>query len=97
MNDLNDLAKHMLAKEKEPKSKNGCFIVALSLGMLFFTVVLPNLDLKPSTDGVYENATKKIDSGKAGELNPAEIQRIDHIVNWCKECNEPLRKCRHGR
>lgn len=97
MNEFNNLAEHMFAKDQESKSKNGCLIVSLSLGMLFFAVVIPNLDLKSSTDGVYESATKKIDSGNIDELTPSEIQRIDDLINWCKECSKPLRNCRHGR
>jgi hypothetical protein len=97
MNDFNELARQMIEKEKKPASQDGCFLLSAGLGMLFFVVILPNLDLKSSTDGVYESATEKIDSGKADELTPAETQRIDDLLNWCKECNEPLRKCRHGR
>ena len=48
------------------------------------------------TDGVFESATKKIDSGRVDEMTAAEHQRIDDIVNWCSICKKGLRRCKHG-
>ena len=45
------------------------------------------------TDGVYESAMSKLDSGQA--LNAREQQRISDIINWCNKCNGPLRNCNH--
>jgi hypothetical protein len=45
------------------------------------------------TDGVYESAVKKLDSGQP--LNEREAQRMSDIINWCNRCNGPLRNCNH--
>jgi|SanBayMetagenome_1026888.scaffolds.fasta_scaffold282769_1 hypothetical protein len=45
------------------------------------------------TDGVYESAVKKLDSGQT--LNEREQQRMSDIINWCNKCNGPLRNCNH--
>jgi hypothetical protein len=45
------------------------------------------------TDGVYESAVSKLDSGQ--QLNERETQRMSDIINWCNRCNSPLRNCDH--
>lgn len=49
------------------------------------------------TDGVFESAMQKIDSGRASRLTETEAQRVDDIMNWCSTCGKPLRNCRHGK
>jgi len=50
------------------------------------------------TDGVFESATKKIDSGRPETLTEAERQRIhDLTFGWCSECNTARRLCKHGK
>lgn len=45
------------------------------------------------SDGVFESATKKMDSGRP--LNAQEAQRIHDILNWCKQCKNASRHCKH--
>lgn len=45
------------------------------------------------TDGVFEKAMSKINSGEA--LTSAEQQRVSDIINWCNQCNCPKRSCSH--
>lgn len=45
------------------------------------------------TDGVFESAMNKLDSGR--QLSAKEQQRISDILDWCDQCNGPVRKCDH--
>lgn len=45
------------------------------------------------TDGVFESAMSKIDSGEA--LTSVEQQRVSDIINWCNQCSGPKRSCSH--
>lgn len=63
-------------------------------GLLAFVVILSSGSSSSSrTDGVYESAVSKLDSGQP--LNAREQQRISDIVNWCNRCNGPIRNCNH--
>lgn len=78
---------------------NGWTLV-IFLILMFVFFVLPMCtggSNSNKTDGVFESATKKIDSGRADQLTPSEAQRVDDIINWCNICNKPLRDCPHGK
>jgi hypothetical protein len=47
------------------------------------------------TDGIYESALNKIDNNQP--LTKDEEQRLEDIINWCEDCNKPLRMCRHSK
>lgn len=63
------------------------------MGLIFFVVIFGSGSRSSKTDGVYESAISKIDSGRP--LNEREQQRISDIINWCNKCNGPLRNCNH--
>ncbi len=73
-------------------------IIGLAFVVMFvFVLPMCNSGSKSRTDGVFESATKKIDSGRPDELSAAEKQRLHDIMNWCKICDKPLRMCPHGK
>jgi hypothetical protein len=96
----------IVRKHVEPDNEawfsNGCqMLIYLVVGGLALSVILMMFEggsnsSEPRTDGVFESAIKKMDSGRADQLTPKEAQRIDDIVNWCNICNKPLRNCKHG-
>jgi len=45
--------------KKEGESKNGCFIVSLCIGMIFFTIILPNMEMEHSSPSSSSNAPQK--------------------------------------
>ena len=65
----------------------------LIAGGLFAFVAILGSNSSSRTDGVYESAVSKLDSGQP--LNAREQQRILDIVNWCNRCNGPIRNCNH--
>lgn len=72
-------------------------LILLGLGF----VVLLSL-LSPSKQEQQDKSAKqlkdiysKMESGK--QLTKEEEQRINDIMNWCDECNNTLRLCKHGR
>jgi hypothetical protein len=73
-------------------------IIGMAL-VVCFVIVLPmcNSGSEKRTDGVFESATKKMDSGRTDQMTNAEKQRVHDILNWCKICNKPLRSCPHGK
>jgi hypothetical protein len=64
----------------------------IALGLIVFVSLIGGGGGK-RTDGVYESAMSKIDSGRP--LNDREQQRISDIVNWCSTHNRPIRECNH--
>jgi hypothetical protein len=69
-------------------------IIAVGAMLVVFALVLGSgSGSSKRTDGVYESAVKKLDSGQA--LNEREAQRMSDIINWCNKCNGPLRNCNH--
>lgn len=77
--------------------------ISLPIILLAAAIVVlgPSLCSNPgsntTTDGVFESAARKIDSGRADELTAAEIQRLHDTLNWCDACKKPLRLCKHGK
>jgi hypothetical protein len=69
--------------------------ILIGAGLVVFAILLGSGSSGSSkrTDGVYESAMSKLDSGEA--LNEREQQRVSDIVNWCNRCNGPLRNCDH--
>ena len=85
---------------RQPAGQLSGWSLIIFLALMFVFFVLPMCSggsHSNKTDGVFESATKKIDSGRADQLTPKEAQRIDDIINWCKICNKPLRDCPHGK
>ena len=63
-------------------------------GLLAFAAILSSgSGSSRKTDGVYESAMSKLDSGQP--LNAREQQRVSDIINWCNKCSGPLRNCNH--
>ncbi len=60
---------------------------------LAFVAIMASGNDNKKTDGVFESAMEKMDSGRP--LNQAEQQRVSDIINWCNRCNGPLRNCSH--
>ena len=56
---------------------NIVFVVVMLFLLLCFLIGKAN----PTTDGVFESATEKIDSGRAYELTDREAQRIHNILD----------------
>jgi hypothetical protein len=71
-------------------------IIAIGAGLVLFAIILGSGSGSGSskrTDGVYESAMSKLDSGQ--QLNAREQQRVSDIINWCNRCNGPMRNCNH--
>ena len=66
--------------------------ILIGVGLFMFAIIFGS-GSSNRTDGVYESAMSKLDSGQA--LNEREQQRISDIINWCNKCNGPLRNCNH--
>ena len=60
---------------------------------LAFVAIMTGGNNSKKTDGVFESAMQKMDSGRP--LNQAEQQRVSDIINWCDRCNGPQRNCSH--
>lgn len=54
------------------------------------------IDKTNKTDGVYESAIEKIDNNESHLLNKREAERLEDILNFCNECQEGYRTCKHG-
>ncbi len=70
--------------------------ILIAGGLMFFVGIMAGGSGSGSskrTDGVYESAVSKLDSGQ--QLNERETQRMSDIINWCNKCNGPLRSCNH--
>jgi hypothetical protein len=72
--------------------------ILIAAGLMFFVGIMAGGSGSGSgsskrTDGVYESAMSKLDSGQ--QLNAREQQRVSDIINWCNKCNGPLRNCSH--
>jgi hypothetical protein len=63
--------------------------ILIAIAMIFSSGSGPS----KRTDGVYESAMSKLDSGQ--QLNAREQQRVSDIINWCNRCNGPMRNCNH--
>ena len=60
--------------------QNVPILVGIALFVIFI-IVIPQCDSgAPTTDGVYESATEKLDKGLP--LNEREAERIDDIINY---------------
>jgi hypothetical protein len=73
----------------------------LTPGVIIFAIAVylfanSNFGGSPKSDRLLENAATKIDSGEADRLTQSEKQRISDVLNWCKQCNKPIRDCSHG-
>jgi hypothetical protein len=69
-------------------------IIAVGAILVVFALVLGSgSGSSKRTDGVYESAVSKLDSGQ--QLNEREAQRVSDIINWCNKCDSPLRNCDH--
>lgn len=75
------------------KENDNSWLAWLVIGGLMLSCMLGGKSSSGRTDGVFESATQKLDSGRP--LNDRERQRIDDILNWCKKCNGPYRNCNH--
>ena len=60
---------------------------------LAFIAIMASGGNNKRTDGVFESAMEKMDSGRP--LSQAEQQRVSDIINWCDSCNCPQRNCSH--
>jgi hypothetical protein len=68
--------------------------ILIGVGLFMLAIIFSSGSVSSNkTDGVYESAMSKIDSGQA--LSEREQQRVSDIVNWCNRCNGPLRNCDH--
>jgi hypothetical protein len=70
--------------------------ILIAAGLMFFVGIMAGGSTSGSskrTDGVYESAMSKLDSGQ--QLNAREQQRVSDLINWCNKCNGPLRNCNH--
>ena len=68
--------------------------ILIGVGLFMFAVIFGSgSGSSGRTDGVYESAMSKLDSGQ--QLNAREQQRVSDIINWCNKCNSPLRNCNH--
>jgi hypothetical protein len=61
--------------------------------LLAFFSIMSSGSKDKRTDGVFESAMEKMDSGRP--LSAAEQQRVSDIINWCDSCNGPVRSCSH--
>ena len=71
----------------------------IAMGVAFFLLLAL---LAPSKEEQKQQSTKelkaiysKMDNGK--QITNSEEQRIDDIINWCDECNNTRRLCKHSK
>jgi len=71
----------------------------IAMGVSFFLLISL---LTPSKESQKQESTNqlksiysKMDNGK--QLTNSEEQRINDLMNWCDECNNTLRLCKHSK
>jgi hypothetical protein len=70
-------------------------IVWSSIGLyVFYLFIIAD---KRKSDGVFESATEKIDSGNSHLLTEQEKQRLDDIVYFCEIHKRALRHCKDSK
>lgn len=75
----------------EPK-----FIVMGAAFVLFLHLLTPSEESRrQESENQLKSISSKIDNGK--RLTNSEKQRIDDLMNWCDECNNTLRLCKHSK
>jgi hypothetical protein len=75
---------------------NRLILVGMAAVFGLITVCNPPEKRANKTDGVYESAIEKIDNNESHLLNKRETERLEDILNFCNECQEGYRTCKHG-
>ena len=75
---------------------NNRIILVVVVIIFWLAKTCSSIDKTNKTDGVYESAIEKIDNNESHLLNKREAERIEDILNFCNECQEGYRTCKHG-
>lgn len=71
--------------------------IIIGIGFVLFLSLLAPSKQEQQNESTNQLKTiySKMESGKP--LTKSEEQRINDIMNWCDECNNTLRLCKHSK